>query len=74
MADIVDDKAALAHPLKQVLVVDADALILLMLEQAGVCTASDFMPLEASQHMCPAVGSDKVKKTSHYFLQRCVKS
>ena len=67
MADNSVDKAALAHLLEQVIVADADAPISLALEQAGVCTALDFMSLEASQDMPlkydhPAVGLDEAKK------------
>ena len=35
MADIADDKAALAYLLEQVLLADAEAPIVLALEQAG---------------------------------------
>ena len=66
MANISDDKAALAYLLKQVLLADADALIALALEQAGVQTASGLVSLEVSQDMPltydhPAEGSDKTK-------------
>ena len=64
MADILDDKAALAYLLKQVLLADADAPIALALKQAGVQTASGLMLLEVSQDMPltydhPTEGSDK---------------
>ena len=67
MADISDDKAALAYLLKQVLLADADAPIALALKQAGVQTASGLMSLEVSQDMPlmydhPAEGSDKAKE------------
>ena len=67
MADISDDKAALAYLLKQVLLLDADALIALTLKQAGVQTASGLMSLEVSQELPlkygrPTEGSDKAKK------------
>ena len=79
MADISDNKAALAYLLKQVLLADADAPIALALKQAGVQTASGLMSLEVLQDMPltfdhPAEGSDKAKKTSHYSLQKCAKS
>ena len=67
MADILDDKAALAYLLKQVLLADADAPIALALKQARVQTASGLMSLEVSQDMPltygpPTEGSDKAKK------------
>ena len=67
MADISDDKAALAYLLKQVLLADADAPIALALKQAGVQTASGLMSLEVLQDMPltydhPAGGLDKAKK------------
>ena len=67
MADISDDKAALAYLLKQVLLADADAPIALALKQARVQTASGLMSLEVLQDMPltydhPAEGSDKAKK------------
>ena len=66
MADI-SDKAALAYLLEQVLLVDADMLVMLALERAGVQTASDLMSLEVSQDMPlkydrPAEESEKAEK------------
>ena len=66
MADILN-KAALAYLLEQVLLADADVLVTLTLEQAGVQTALDFMSLEVSPDMPlkydrPTEGSEKAKK------------
>ena len=63
----ISDKEALAYLLEQVLQADVDALVMLALEQAGVRTALDLMPLEVSQDMPlkydrPAEGSEKARK------------
>ena len=63
----ISDKEALAYLLEQVLQADADAPVTLMLEQAGVRTASDLMSLEVSQDTLlkydrPAEGADKARK------------
>ena len=55
MADISDDKAALAYLLKQVLLADADVPIALTLEQARVQTASGLMSLEVFARHAPHV-------------------
>ena len=63
----ISDKEALAYLLEQVLLADADAPVMLALEQARVPTASDLMLLEVSQDVPlkydrPAEGSDKANK------------
>ena len=63
----ISDKEALAYLLEQVLQADVDAPVILVLERAGVRTASDLMSLEVSQDMPlkydhPAEGADKAKK------------
>ena len=73
MADNADDKAALAYLLTQVLVADEDVPIVLVLERAGVRTASDLMSLEVSQDMPlkynrPAEGLEKAKKNIPLLL------
>ena len=69
MADISDDIVALAYLLKQVLLADADAPILLALGQSAVRTASDLLLLEVSQDiqtasdlMSPELSQDKPLK------------
>ena len=63
----ISDNEALAYLLEQVLQADADMPVMLMLERAGVQTASDLMSLEVSQDMPlkydrPAEGSEKARK------------
>ena len=72
MAAILD-REALAYLLEQVLQADADAPVMLMLERAGVRTASDLMSLEVSQDMPLkydhyAEGSEKASKNVPLLL------
>ena len=79
MADISDDKAALAYLLKQVLLADADAPIALALKQAGVQTVQAYCRLRFRK-TCPSRTTIPLKvrirqrKTSHYSLQKCAES